>query len=61
MQELIEDMTEMLIKGEIDIYALKEKARELLEQEKEMVCNAWIDGKSGSYTDPLDYYNITFF
>jgi uncharacterized coiled-coil protein SlyX len=35
MQELIDEMTYMLTEGERSIYALREKARKLLEKEKE--------------------------
>jgi uncharacterized coiled-coil protein SlyX len=35
LQELIDEMTYMLTEGERSIYALREKARKLLEKEKE--------------------------
>ena len=42
MQELIDEMTYMLTEGERSIYALREKARKLLEKEKEVMCEfAW--------------------
>jgi len=42
IQELIDDMTYMLKEGERSIYALREKARKLLEKEKEVMCEfAW--------------------
>jgi hypothetical protein len=42
IQELIDDMTYMLTEGERSIYALREKARKLLEKEKEVMCEfAW--------------------
>jgi uncharacterized coiled-coil protein SlyX len=36
MQELIDEMTYMLTEGERSIYALREKARKLLEKETDM-------------------------
>jgi uncharacterized coiled-coil protein SlyX len=44
MQELIDEMTYMLTEGERSIYALREKARKLLEKEKEVMESAWQDG-----------------
>jgi len=65
MQELIDEMTYMLTEGERSIYALREKARKLLEKEKEQIIDAWMDDRF-----PLDkdwvkqcaeqYYNETF-
>jgi len=37
IQELIDEMTYMLTEGERSIYALREKARKLLENEKELL------------------------
>ena len=37
IQELIDEMTYMLTEGERSIYALREKARKLLEKEKEQM------------------------
>jgi len=65
IQELIDEMTYMLTEGERSIYALREKARKLLEKEKEQIIDAWMDDRF-----PLDkdwvkqcaeqYYNETF-
>ncbi len=38
MQELIDEMTYMLTEGERSIYELREKAKSLLEKEKEEEC-----------------------
>jgi hypothetical protein len=38
IQELIDEMTYMLTEGESNIYALREKAKSLLEKEKEVMC-----------------------
>jgi len=65
IQELIDEMTYMLTEGERSIYALREKARKLLEKEKEQIIDAWMDDRF-----PLDkdwvkqcaeqYYHETF-
>ena len=64
MQELIDDMTYMLTEGgERNICALREKARKLLEKEKEAIMNAydigWSNGNKGQDLNDL-YYNETF-
>ena len=68
MQELIDDMTYMLTEGgERNICALREKARKLLEKEKEVIKNAYIEGcgdnilcESTDKKRAEDYYNETF-
>jgi len=66
MQELIDDMTYMLTGGgERNICALREKARKLLEKEKEQIINANRDGvdmvvDKKDFTSGEQYYNKTF-
>ena len=35
-------------------------AESMLEKEEDAIYQAWIDGESGRYTDPKEYYNETF-
>ena len=68
MQELIDDMTYMLTEGgERNICALREKARKLLEKEKDVIMDAYIEGcgdnilcESTDKKRAEDYYNETF-
>jgi hypothetical protein len=64
MQELIDDMTYMLTGGgERNICALREKARKLLEKEKEQIMDAYDEGWSDAFADKdlnAEYYNETF-
>jgi DNA-binding PadR family transcriptional regulator len=64
MQELIDDMTYMLTEGgERNICALREKARKLLEKEKEQIMDAYDKGWSDGFDDKdlnAEYYNETF-
>lgn len=67
MQELIDEMTYMLTEGERSIYALREKARKLLEKEKQQIMDAWVDGDNSDCLSEQDssdfaerYYNETF-
>jgi hypothetical protein len=65
LQELIDEMTYMLTEGERSIYALREKARKLLEKEKEVIMDAWMDDRFPLDKDWLKqcaekYYNETF-
>ncbi len=62
--ELIDDMTYMLTEGgERNICALREKARKLLEKEKEQIMDAYDEGWSDAFADKdlnAEYYNETF-
>jgi hypothetical protein len=63
MQELIDEMTYMLTEGERSIYALREKARKLLEKEKQQIMDAYMEGGDWeSLPQPRfdNYYNQTF-
>ncbi len=63
MQELIDEMTYMLTEGERSIYALREKARKLLEKEKQQIMDAYMEGGDWeSLPQPRfdNYYNETF-
>jgi hypothetical protein len=61
MQELIDEMTYMLTEGERSIYALREKARELLEKEKEQMCEfAEQYFISLGYKSAEDYFDRAF-
>jgi len=39
---------------------LQVKAKELLEKEKEQICNAYTDGLEGPYIGAEQYYNQTY-
>ena len=39
---------------------LQIKAKELLEKEKEQICNAYTDGLEGPYIGAEQYYNQTY-
>ena len=64
MQELIEwiDNTD----NHIDILDVRNKAAELLEKEKQMIMNSWMDGKENKqfgydvFDDAEKYYTYTF-
>jgi hypothetical protein len=64
MQELIDEMTYILTEGgERDICALREKARKLLEKEKQVIMDAYMEGGDWeSLPQPRfdNYYNQTF-
>ena len=64
MQELIDEMTYILTEGgERDICALREKARKLLEKEKQVIMDAYMEGGDWeSLPQPRfdNYYNKTF-
>ena len=72
MQELIDDMTYMLTEGgERNICALREKARKLLEKEKQQIIETSKNSYIAGYLDnqakiddsmnfPEQYYNETF-
>jgi hypothetical protein len=63
MQELIDEMTYMLTEGEPSIYALREKARKLLEKEKEIMLQYGNDiccPHHGDENDALYVWNQTF-
>jgi FKBP-type peptidyl-prolyl cis-trans isomerase (trigger factor) len=71
MQELIDEMTYMLTEGERSIYALREKARKLLEKEKEVIIETSKNSYIAGYLDnqakvddsmnfPEEYYTKTF-
>jgi hypothetical protein len=67
MQELIDEMTYMLTEGERSIYALREKARKLLEKEKEQMCEfadefsrECIDFHHAQTMSPDRFFELTF-
>jgi len=63
MQELIDWGDEMLFKHPQKILGFGEaidKAEELLEKEKEQICNAYTDGLEGPYVGAEEYYNQTY-
>ncbi len=66
MQELIDDMTYMLTEGgERNICALREKARKLLEKEKEQIIDAYECGFESEHDARVPqtsgkYYNETY-
>lgn len=61
MQELIEYFNE---RPEYDKtsegYEIIQKAIELIEKEKEQICNAYTDGLEGPYIGAEEYYNKTY-
>ena len=68
MQELIErlDKTEKQLDKENNLimssalYAAKNMALELLEKEKEQICNSYVEGLEGLYMGAEEYYNKTY-
>jgi hypothetical protein len=59
IQELIDEMTYMLTEGESNIYALREKAKSLLEKEEEVIMSAY-EVSHISMMTAEQYYNETF-
>ena len=59
MEELIDEMTYMLTEGESNIYALREKAKSLLEKEEEVIMSAY-EVSHISMMTAEQYYNETF-
>ncbi len=61
LQELIDEMTYMLTEGERSIYELREKARKLLEKEKDAMCEFADDYQRNCFQKSADdYFEKTF-
>ena len=64
MQEMIDEMNKILREEkECFILDLRDKARELLEKEKEQIMDAYDEGWSDAFADKdlnAEYYNETF-
>ena len=57
MQELMDYLNEDSFDGICDI---RDRVEELLEKEKEQICNAYTDGLEGPYIGAEQYYNQTY-
>ena len=61
MQELIDYFNE---RPEYDKtsegYEIIEKAKQLLEKEKEQICDSYVEGLEGLYMGAEEYYNKTY-
>ena len=58
MQELIDELK--LIEAYPMSPLVLKMATDLLEKEKEQICNAYTDGLEGPYIGSEDYYNQTY-
>lgn len=58
MQELIEYAHDLDFGGWEDVFI--QKATELLEKEKEQICDSYVEGLEGLYMGAEEYYNKTF-
>jgi len=61
IQELIEFIDDkFILSNSPQISSIYYKAQELIEKEKEQICNAYTDGLEGPYVGAEQYYNKTY-
>ena len=60
MKTAMQELIELIEKGETRLDLIENHKQIWLEKEKEQICNAYTDGLEGPYIGAEEYYNQTY-